>query len=321
MKTRGLIGAVIVAGAAVAAAALGYRYFVFEPGADLDYDTRVVNPAFAGQGPRVLFDQAHRNSHSASGRYRPFANLLRSDGCRVQPANSQITDDLLSKADIYVCVNARGPKDDASKPAFTESECDTMERWVKNGGALLLVADHHPCGTAAAALAGKFGVVMTDGWTDDEANARAGSGDPGQLLFARDKGSLGDHAITLGRNESERVSVVETFTGQSLVPPSGAVVLMPLADSAVDRVPVSSTSQTTGTTTTTTFETDDRPAEGHCQGLAMRHGKGRVVVLAEAAMLTAQEQEGRKFGMNAPGNDNRQFTLNTIRWLAGALGE
>jgi len=94
-----------------------------------------------------------------------------------------------------------------------------------------------------------------------------------------------------------------------------------LLDTAMDRIPSGSKSVTTGSTTTTTFQTDDRPAAGHCQGLALRHGKGRVVVLAEAAMLSAQEDKGHKFGMNAPGNDNRQFALNVVRWLAGELGE
>jgi hypothetical protein len=44
-----------------------------------------------------------------------------------------------------------------------------------------------------------------------------------------------------------------------------------------------------------------------------------VVAVAEAAMLTAQEDGGRKIGMNAPGNDNRQFVLNMMHWLAGIL--
>jgi len=59
----------------------------------------------------------------------------------------------------------------------------------------------------------------------------------------------------------------------------------------------------------------------------MRFGKGRVVVLGEAALLTAQivtspdgnPQTQRKFGMNAPGNDDRQFALNVLHWLSGVL--
>ena len=63
------------------------------------------------------------------------------------------------------------------------------------------------------------------------------------------------------------------------------------------------------------------PAGDKAQGLALRYGKGRVVILGEAAMLTAQLAGGarEKVGMNMPGLDNRQFVLNTMRWLAGVL--
>jgi hypothetical protein len=55
-------------------------------------------------------------------------------------------------------------------------------------------------------------------------------------------------------------------------------------------------------------------------------GKGRVVILGEAAMLTAQISKStepsspdQKFGMNTPGNDDRQFALNILHWLSSAL--
>jgi len=321
MRTRNKVGIALLFGVLLVGAGLWYAAYRYEPGADSAFDTSVREPALAVSNPRVLFDHGHRNVHSIHGRYGPFAALVRADGCRATQSSGDLTPERLAGADVLVIVNARGPRQDGGLPAFTGAECDAVERWVNEGGSLLLVADHHPCGPAAAEMAARFGVVMCGGWTDDAANSRQGSGDPGQLLFASAKGTLGDHAITRGRNETERVTVVETFTGQSLVPPPGAAVLMSLAESAMDRIPRSSKSKTKGGVTTTTFETDDRSAAGHSQGLALRHGKGRVVVLAEAAMLTAQEDNGHKFGMNAPGNDNRQFTLNTVRWLAGALGE
>jgi hypothetical protein len=44
------------------------------------------------------------------------------------------------------------------------------------------------------------------------------------------------------------------------------------------------------------------------------------VVLGEAALLTAQKDAlGLKVGMNRPSNDDRQFALNIVRWLAGSL--
>ncbi len=44
-------------------------------------------------------------------------------------------------------------------------------------------------------------------------------------------------------------------------------------------------------------------AAGRAQALAMPFGKGRVVVFAEAAMLTAQN---KNFGLNYPNTDDRQ---------------
>jgi len=59
----------------------------------------------------------------------------------------------------------------------------------------------------------------------------------------------------------------------------------------------------------------EQPA-GPLQGAAMTVGRGRVVVLGEAAMLTAQVDGGQRFGMNLTGIDNRQFALNVMHWLS-----
>lgn len=66
---------------------------------------------------------------------------------------------------------------------------------------------------------------------------------------------------------------------------------------------------------------------GRAQGLAMTFGRGRVVVLGEAALFSAHVitlPDGDrpvtfKAGMNAPGNDNRQFALNVMHWLSRVL--
>ncbi len=48
---------------------------------DPDFNPEVASPAFTfAQGPVVLVDEAHFNYHTAEGRYKPFAELLRSDG-------------------------------------------------------------------------------------------------------------------------------------------------------------------------------------------------------------------------------------------------
>ena len=63
--------------------------------------------------------------------------------------------------------------------------------------------------------------------------------------------------------------------------------------------------------------------------MALKLGKGRVVVLGEAAMLSAQVLRGAvaqtfgreevQMGMNRKGTDDRQFALNIMHWLSRLL--
>ena len=87
--------------------------------------------------------------------------------------------------------------------------------------------------------------------------------------------------------------------------PPGAAVLLRVPVTAVEYVP----------------EGDSLPARpaGSAQGLALEYGRGRVVVLGEAAMLTAQVARRQPFGMNLPDNDNARFALHVMRWLSGRL--
>jgi hypothetical protein len=56
----------------------------------------------------------------------------------------------------------------------------------------------------------------------------------------------------------------------------------------------------------------------------MTVGRGRLVVLGEAGMLSAQvirypDGHEMKMGMNVPGTDDQQFALNVMHWLSAAL--
>ena len=58
-------------------------------------------------------------------------------------------------------------------------------------------------------------------------------------------------------------------------------------------------------------------------GAALTHGRGRVVVFGEAAMLTAQLAGPQRMpvGMNAPeAVHHPRLVLNAVRWLAGVTG-
>jgi len=279
--------------------------------ADPNFDVRVAHPAYARNGPKVLFDEAHNNFHTASGRYKPFADLITNDGYQVTPNKPKFSPEVLKGYDLLVISNALGaPRmnmPEASNPAFDDQECDAVRDWVKAGGGLLLIADHAPMGAANQILAQRFDVNMSKMFTIDNQNYDKESNNPGFIVYTRDSGRLADHAITRGRNDSERVNKIITFTGQSLKGPVDSVSFLKLADSAVDAMPG--------------VNTDPASAAGRAQGLAMKFGKGRVVVLGEAAMLSAQlaGPNGIKFGMNRPGIDNRQLALNIAHWLSGVL--
>ena len=276
---------------------------------DPDFDTSVAKPAYADTHPRVLFDEAHHNFHTAGGRYKPFADLITHDGYRVIPNQSKFSEEVLKGGDVLVIANALGAEgmgqEGADRSAFSDDECQAVRKWVEAGGSLLLITDHRPMGSAAEALAKQFGVEMGKDTAIDRLNSEKRS--PSCLIFAREKGLVGDHAIMKGRDDSERISKVMTFTGQSLKGPGGSVTLLKLSDSSQD--------QSRGGQAVS-------PA-GRCQGLALRLGKGRVVVLGEAAQLSAQifgaAPAVQQMGMNVPGTENRQFALNIMHWLSGLL--
>ena len=300
MKSRSIAAAAAATALVFSAAVLAQQV------ADPNFDTKVAKPAYGTGGPRVLLDEAHNNFHTASGRYKPFADLITADGYRVTPNARKLTRDVLKNFDILVTANALGAPamntPEASNPAFTEEECDAVRDWVRGGGALLLVADHAPIGAANTSLGRRFGVEMSNAYTIDPANTTPEDNNPGFIVYTRERG-LAAHPITDGRNAEERVGRVIAFTGQSLKGGPEAFAFMRLADTAQDAVP--NTEQRTS-------------AAGRAQGLALRFGRGRVVVMGEAAMLSAQlaGPDKRPLGMNRPGTDNRRLALNILHWLS-----
>ena len=278
---------------------------------DPDFPTKVADPAYRENGPKVLFDEGHHNVHTMQSGYETFAALMSSDGYRLAANSAALAPASLNGYQILIIVNARGAGNDApmparTKPAFTDEECTAVRDWVRTGGALLLVADHYPIGDATGKLAQQFGVQMSKGVTRDPVNSDPQLGGPSALVFSRANKLLFDHAITHGRSDAETVQKVVAFTGQSLAGPKESFAFMRLGDTAID------VSRPDGKQTS---------AAGKCQGLAMEFGKGRVVVLGEAAMLSAQLAGPRRrpMGMNAPGIDNRQLALNIMHWLSREL--
>ncbi len=284
--------------------------------ADVKFDARVAHPAYPKSGPRVVIDEAHRNFHTASGRYRPFAQLIGNDGYRVVPGAGAFTAAGLRGGDILVISNAMGPDGHEWESAFTPEEVGAVHGWVAGGGNLLLIADHFPMGGAAEKLSEAFGVDMAKGVTEDTLNCTPD--ETTAIVYSRENGLLTSHPITDGRSADEAVARVVAFTGQSLSVPEGAVAFLKLGATARDFKALAPKIEKTGDNTRIIPQYGDPvPAAGRAQGVALEVGKGRVVVLGEAAMMTAQiSGDGHPFGMNVPGNDNRKLALNIMHWLS-----
>lgn len=271
--------------------------------ADPNFQPKVARPTFTKKHPKVLFDEAHYNFHTAGERYKPFAQLISADGYQVISNKEKFCKTLLQGYDILVIANALGEERGLS--AFTDDECDAVRNWVTGGGSLLLIADHTPFGAAAKALSTRFGVEMSTAYTGDRTNYDKTVPDElGQLVFTRENNLLTDNAITNGRNPAEHVNRVITFTGQSLSIPKDSIAFLKLSDSAFDVLP--------------SDETKELSAANRAQGVALKLKKGRVVVLGEAAMLSAQltAKAHKPMGMNYPNIDNQQLALNVMHWLS-----
>jgi hypothetical protein len=286
----------------------------------VDFDAQVEQPAFPNNGPKILFDQGHHNHHRIGSSYQPFGDLLRSDGFSIDTLSGPITRAELQDAQILAIVTAQADTETNAEPAFTAREIAEITSWVRNGGSLLLVLDHYPFANSVETLARALGLEVAKGMTFDPVHHRKETRDDSRLVFSRRNGLLGEHPVISGRGEEEAVRLVETFTGDAVRPtPRSAVEpLLALGSSAVNRLGTPHVKRENGDVIVDVKFGAPRSAAGWSQGLASSLGSGRIVVLAEAGMITAQEDGGRKLGMNAPGNDNRQFLLNTMRWLGRA---
>ena len=278
--------------------------------ADREFTPSIRKPAYAPKkGPLVLLDEAHQNFHKINGRYGPFAMLLRRDGFVVRPNRDTFTRSSLKQARVLVIANAVAKENETEwrvpiHSAFTDDEIAAVRDWVLDGGSLLLIADHMPFGGAALKLAAALGAEFSDGFATDS------TGGTGQIRFRRAHGSLGNHPIMDGRSRDERIDSLTTFTGQAFRLTVPGTPLITMGRGTTLLLP--------DVAWQFSDSTKRQPAEGLLQGAAIELGKGRVVLLGEAAMMTAQigGPQRNKMGMNNPGApQNAQFVLNVLHWL------
>jgi hypothetical protein len=294
---------------------------------DPKFDARVARPAFRDRHPLVQLDEAHFNIHTARGTYRPFAELLTGDGYVVKPNRRPFSPSTLNGTDLLVIAGAlhtrRRSDPEAGRPAFTLEEDNAVVEWVRQGGGLLITGDHPPLGPAVAQLLARFAIEASGGITIDTGTDRHMPRSIASLVFSRQNGLLGESALTDGRDSTERVSRVVVYTGNSFRALEGGITFLRASPTAWEVFPSG---------LLRTAEQFDSPpaglmlrspvrAAGRSLGVALRFGLGRVVAVGNGAMLTAMlyglQREPK--GMNVPGNDGRQLTLNIVHWLSGLL--
>ena len=283
--------------------------------ADTLYQPEITTPAYPlNQGPRVYIDEAHHNFHTKDGRYRPFAELLTRDGCRVVASDLKFSPETLDSCDILVVANPMNEINEVQwykpvYPAFNNIEVRAVHEWVLNGGSLFLIADHMPMAGGAANLASAFGYQFNDGFATDTTRV-------GPDLFTLANGQLLSNEIT-DMNGIQLDSIM-TFTGQIFDIPESANAILKGGPTWVTYQP------------DTAWQIDEHTpwigADTLYQGAYQHYGKGKLVVFGEAAMFSAQiaEVNDQKFkaGMNRPGaGNNYKLLLNIIHWLDPRPGQ
>ncbi len=266
---------------------------------------------FSGKGPLILIDEAHSNFHTKDGGFFAFSKLLEQDGYQVKGLKEPLSEaDLLRDCKLLVIANPlhTSNRDNWILPnpsAFTTKEIGVIEQWVKNGGRLLLIADHMPFAGAAGDLGKAFGFTFVNGFAFTGENSWPPS------VFSTENGTLKKTPVTNGLNAREEISSVSTFTGSAFKSPEGSINILCFSPEHYALIP--------DTAWVFSNKTQRLKLDGFCQGAVLNHGKGKVAVFGEAAMFTAQIVNGNmKVGFNSEdAQQNAQFILNLIHWLDG----
>jgi hypothetical protein len=284
---------------------------------DDGFEHKVTDSMFApGEGGLVAIDAGHNNFHTKDGRYKPFATVLESDGYNIDAHIGKFTTESLSDIDILVISNALHSDNETNwelpvLSAFSDLEIEAVVDFVDAGGGLFLIADHMPMPGAAAELAARFSIEFSNGFAFEIGEDNQPNRTPS--IFKKTDDRIGDHPITRGRHGAENIHQVATFTGSAFPVSGDATSLIQFGENATMLLP------------TVAWEFDANTASieipGWSQGVALKHGDGRVVIFGEAAMFTSQvNAQSAPFGLSHPqAKDNQQLLLNIIHWLSHDL--
>jgi len=273
-----------------------------------------TNPAYPeGNGPNIYLDEGHFNRHTYGGlgSFIAFKDVLIKDGYQIISSEDQFTTTSLQDVKLLVIPLAQDERnlepfwENPVYSAFNQSEIATIKNWVENGGSLFLIVDHHPFAGASKDLAKEFGFELFNGHAEDFSQEF-------QDIFHRANGTLGSNVITNGRDITEKVDSIKTFSGAALKILEDASPILTfdgdweqwLPDVAWDFSYIESES-----------------IEGLSQGAFKKFGNGKIVVFGDGNMFSAQDTDwGGKMGFIDPNAKyNHKLLLNIVHYLDGLL--
>jgi hypothetical protein len=298
--------------------------------ADPDFTPKNTHRTFSEQNsPVVYVDEAHHNFLTKNGRYKPFSQVLESDGYTVKPNKKVFNLDYLKQADILVIANALDKdRQDWTPPfgdALTSQEISAVKKWVLQGGSLFLIVDHSPFPKAIEKLAVAFGFEFSNGHVGDaifriEDNTLANNVITGGTTASQSELGAEELIPSLMQGFTRRVASldsitrVKTFGGSAFRAPQNAISLLTLGKGAVSITPAIPFQVNANTPRVS--------VEGWSQGAVLQIGKGRVAVFAEGMMFSSQldTKTGKKYGLTSMGGEqNEMFLLNVMHWLSGTI--
>ncbi|GIH71073.1 DUF6421 family protein [Sphaerimonospora thailandensis] len=249
--------------------------------------------------PAVLFDEAHSEAwtirreiaevinpaHPDDSGYVKAAEVLRRLGHTVRPhIEGPVTPGLLDTCDVFVIAHPSGERWErttgAGSPVFTVDEIDAVEAYVAAGGGLVVLAEceQDKYGSNLADLLGRFGVAVEHATVQDPANCH-------NRVATWVLGTPPSDGADAGVDGQDLLA----RAGRACFYRSGTLAALPEGATVLFR-------------TSPTADPAGRPLAA-----AVRHGRGRVVVLADSDL----------FGDDSIGDhDHVQLWANLVTWAA-----
>ena len=272
---------------------------------DPNFAAKIEKPRYEAQrGPLIVVDKGHNNFFTATGLIKPLLDLLESDGYRIDFSDGKVDVAALDRADIFLVItpmsSAYNDFEDEFTEAYSTEEVLVLERWVRNGGSLIVFSEHFPFDIAVSGLLEVFGISTSVGVTIDHDFSNENAG---EIVFERDRLEK-SHPIVAGKRSVKKVASY----GGSALRGVGYTNILKLSGHAMN-------------VSRNWLGVEGGPmGNGNSQGLAGFHGEGRVAAFGDSNGFAAMIFEGNDsedfVGMNDEAYDWRNLVLNTFDWLS-----